>query len=146
MENQESNANRAIDKIVCWVAIGFRGYLLCVFWTGCHSFIVSENSFHLQICDANYGGYIPKEGLDMFCIWFDDTYIQSFHSCLIARCVKQNKNIFQVYSTHKMQGDNTENVRENNDKSARESVDNLHSIVKIRKLMHVYSHTHRSIL
>ena len=69
---------------------------MCVFRTGCHSFMVSENSFHLQICDANYGGYMPRKVSKYFCIWLDDTHIQSFQSCLIARCVKLNKNTFQV--------------------------------------------------
>ena len=39
---------------------------MCVFRTGCHSFIVSENPFHLQICDANYGGYVPRKGSKYF--------------------------------------------------------------------------------
>ena len=43
---------------------------------------------------------------------------------------------------HKIRGDNTENVREHSDKSARESVENLHSKVRTRDFVHVYSHIH----
>ena len=42
---------------------------MCVFWTGCHSFIVSKNQLHLQICDANYGGYIPRKESKYFFVY-----------------------------------------------------------------------------
>ena len=70
--------------------------------------------------------YIGK-GHNMFYKWLDGKHIQLFHLCLIAICVHIDKRIFSksFFAMHTVSGDNTANVSEYNDKSARESVENL---------------------
>ena len=85
-----------------------------------HSFwkSISINRFVMLIIAVINRG----KGHNIFCIWPDDTHIQSFNSCLIARCVQLNKKYFPSHSlrhikfeatTLKMWGNTTINQREN---------------------------------